>query len=307
MMISTAWVGHDNLPRMNRSNLAIRPVTPHLGAEISGIDLRDASDAAIDTVKTAFAEHGVLFFPDQNLSPDELLLVTRRFGDVLRVPYVQGMASHPDIIAVLKEADEKRISTFGGTWHTDFSFLPEPPDATLLQAAALPPIGGDTIWANQYLAYDALSPGLQRLLDPLLAVHTGWPHGTMGPGPDAAVSRSIRMTRNDASADKEVLHPVVRVHPVTGKKALFVNPVYTQRFAEMSVAESKPLLDYLHQHCTRPEFQCRLKWQDGMLVMWDNRATLHLAINDYDGHRRLLYRTTLAGAKPVGAGHMASI
>jgi taurine dioxygenase len=243
----------------------------------------------------------VLFFPDQKLSPDELLGITGRFGDVLRVPYVKGMDSHPDIIAVLKQADERRISTFGGTWHTDFSFLPEPPDATLLQAVELPPVGGDTIWANQYLAYESLSPGLQKLLDPLRAVHTGWPHGTMGPGPDAAVSRSIEMARNDPSADQEVLHPVVRVHPVTRRKALFVNPVYTQRFADMSVAESKPLLDFLGMHCTRPEFQCRLRWQDGMLVMWDNRSTMHLAINDYDGHRRLLHRTTVAGAVPLGA------
>jgi len=284
-----------------RNDLHIRQVTPHLGAEITGINLQDAPDGMIGEVKSAFAEHGVLFFPDQKLSPDELLRVTGRFGDILRVPYVKGMDSHPDVIAVLKEADEKRISTFGGTWHTDFSFLPEPPDATLLQASELPPVGGDTIWANQYLAYETLSAGLQRLLDPLKAVHTGWPHGTMGPGPDAAVSRSIKMVRNDASADKEVLHPVVRVHPVTGRKALFVNPVYTQRFADMSAAESKPLLDFLHAHCTRPEFQCRIRWQDGMLVMWDNRSTLHLAINDYDGHRRLLYRTTLAGTVPTGA------
>lgn len=291
---------------MRDSNIDIRPVTPHLGAEISGIDLRACSDAAITTIKDAFAEHAVLFFPDQHLSPDDLLAVTGRFGEILRVPYVQGMASHPDIIAVLKEADERRISTFGGTWHSDFSFLPEPPDATLLQAAELPRVGGDTIWANQYLAYETLSGGLRRLLDPLLAIHTGWPHGTMGPGPDAAVSRSIKMTRNDPRADEEVAHPVVRVHPVTGRKALFVNPVYTQRFADMSVAESKPLLDYLHQHCTRPEFQCRLRWRDGMMVMWDNRATLHLAINDYDGERRLLYRTTLAGARPAGVPHMES-
>ena len=284
-----------------RNDLQIRPVTPHLGAEVSGIRLRDAPDSALAEVQEAFAAHGVLFFPEQSLSPDDLLAVTARFGKVLRVPYVKGMDSHPDVIAVLKEANERRISTFGGTWHSDFSFLPEPPDATLLQAAELPPVGGDTIWANQYLAYEALSPGMQRLLDPLRAVHTGWPHGTMGPGPNAAVSRSIKMTRNDPSADREVLHPVVRVHPVTGRKALFVNPVYTQRFADMSVAESKPLLDFLHAHCTRPEFQCRLRWQDGMLVMWDNRSTLHLAINDYDGHRRLLYRTTLAGAVPAGA------
>ena len=285
-----------------RNDLHIRPVTPHLGAEVTGIDLRSAPEPMMDSVRAAFADHAVLFFSDQKLSPDELLHVTARFGKVLRVPYVKGMDSHPDIITVLKEAEEKRISTFGGTWHTDFSFLPEPPDATLLQAVELPPVGGDTIWANQYLAYDSLSLGMQKLLDPLRAVHTGRPHGTMGPGPDAAVSKSIKMTRNDPSADQEVLHPVVRVHPVTGRKALFVNPVYTQRFADMTVAESKPLLDFLHTHCTRPEFRCRLTWRDGMLVMWDNRCTMHLAINDYDGYRRLLHRTTVKGAVPLGAG-----
>jgi taurine dioxygenase len=282
------------------SNLDLHPLTPDLGAEIHGLDLRQPGPAA-PYLREAIARHGVLFLRHQDLTLDELLAATAALGSVLRVPFVNGMASHPDIIAVLKEADERRISTFGGTWHTDFSFLPQPPALTLLYAAELPEVGGDTLWANQYAAYEALSPGLQHLLNPLMAVHTGWPHGTSGPGPDAAVSRSIRMVRNDPTADREQLHPVVRVHPITGRKALFVNPVYTQRFADMTAAESKPLLDYLYQHCVRPEFSCRWRWQPGTLAIWDNRCTMHLAINDYDGVRRLLYRTTVAGETPIAA------
>jgi taurine dioxygenase len=278
----------------------ITPVTPILGAEITGLDLRRADADEMAALQAAFAAHSVLFVRDQALTLDDLLAVTRRIGTVLRVPYVAGVASHPDVIAVLKEAEERRIYTFGGTWHSDFSFLSEPPAATLLHAVELPPVGGDTIWASQVAAYAALSPGMQALLDPLRAIHTGAPHGTNGPGPDVPVSRSIRMVRGDASADREVAHPVVRVHPVTGRKALFVNPVYTQRFADMTAAESKPLLDFLHAHAVKPEFCCRLRWSPGTLAIWDNRCLLHLAVNDYDGHRRLLYRTTTAGETPSG-------
>jgi taurine dioxygenase len=286
--------------------LSIQPVTPALGAEIHGVDLKTIGGDDLAAIERAFAERSVLFFRDQSLSLDDLLQVTRRFGPVLRVPYVQGVPSHPDVIAVLKEADEKKISTFGGTWHSDFSFLAEPPAATLLYSVELPPVGGDTIWSSQYLAYEALSDGMKALLDPLRAVHTGWPHGTMGPNPDVPVSKSIQMVRNDPTADREVLHPVVRVHPVTGRKALFVNPVYTQRFEGMTVAESKPILDYLHQHAVRAEFCCRFRWSKGTLTMWDNRCLMHLAVNDYDGHRRLLYRTTTAGEAPAGINRRAA-
>ena len=288
------------------TKIAITPVTPELGADIHGVDLRIAGPDTIAAIQAAFAERALLFIRDQDLTLDDLLAVTAKFGAVLRVPYVEGLASHPDVIAVLKEAEEKKISTFGGTWHSDFSFLAEPPAATLLYAVELPPVGGDTIWASQYLAYEALSDGMKALLDPLRAVHTGWPHGTAGPSPDVPVSKSVRMVRNDPSADREVLHPVVRVHTVTGRKALFVNPVYTQRFEGMTVAESKPLLDYLHQHSTQAEFCCRFKWTPGTLTMWDNRCLMHLAVNDYDGHRRLLYRTTTAGETPAGLTRRAA-
>ena len=286
--------------------LSIEPVTPELGAEVTGVDLKSTDRETVAAIERAFAQYSVLFFRDQSLSLDDQLKVTRLFGPVLRVPYVQGIASHPDVIAVLKEAEEKRISTFGGTWHTDFSFLAEPPARTLLYSVELPPVGGDTIWASQYLAYDALSDGMKALLDPLNAIHTGWPHGTMGPNPDVPVSRSLKMVRNDHTPDREVAHPVVRVHPVTGRKALFANPVYTQRLENMTAAESKPILDFLHAHNVRAEFCCRLRWRPGTMAMWDNRCLMHLAVNDYDGHRRLLHRTTVAGEVPAGIAQRAA-
>ncbi len=281
-------------------HLSIRPLAPACGAEVFGLDLANPSAAAMEQLLAALARHAVVFCRDQQLRPEQLVAVTARFGPVLRVPYIRHLDAHPDIIAVLKEADERKISTFGGTWHSDFSFLDAPPSYTLLYALELPELGGDTLWASQYAAYDALSAGMQRLLDPLRAIQTAWPHGTRGPAPGAAVSRSIGMVRNDPSADREILHPVVRVHPVTGRKALFVNPVYSQRFEGMSEEESRPLLHYLFQHATRAEFTCRLRWAPGTLAIWDNRCLLHMALNDYDGSRRLLHRTTVAGERPVG-------
>ncbi len=280
--------------------LVIRPLAPACGAEVFGIDLANPGTAELAQVHTALAHHAVLFFRDQRLTPGQQLEVTRLFGPVLRVPYIRHMDEHPDIIAVLKEADERQISTFGGTWHSDFSFLEQPPSYTLLYALELPALGGDTLWASQYAAYAALSPAMQKLLDPLRAVQTAWPHGTKGPSGNVAVSRSIGMVRNDPSADREILHPVVRVHPVTGRKALFVNPVYSQRFEGMTEGESRALLQFLFDHASRAEFTCRLRWAPGTLAIWDNRCLLHLAINDYDGSRRLLHRTTVAGERPLG-------
>ena len=280
--------------------VAITSVAPACGAEVTGIDLREPTDDTIAVLQGALAEHSVLFVRDQALAPEQQVTLTRRFGTVLRVPYIAHLSEHPDVIAVLKEADERRISTFGGTWHSDFSFLDEPPSLTLLQAIEVPDIGGDTVWSSQYAAYEALSPAMQQLLDPLRAIQTAWPHGTRGPGPGTAVSRSVVMTRNDPSADREIAHPVVRVHPVTGRRALFVNPVYTQRFEGMTVDESHPLLQFLFDHAVRTEFTCRLRWTPGTLAIWDNRCLLHLAVNDYDGSRRLLHRTTVAGDVPVG-------
>ena len=263
-----------------------------------GLDLSAATEDDLARVTEALQAHSVLFFRDQEIQPEQQLDITRRFGPILRVPYIKHLDEFPDIIAVLKEADEQLISTFGGTWHSDFSFLDEPPSLTLLYAIELPELGGDTLWSSQYAAYEALSDGMKSLLGPLRAMQTAWPHGTKGPATGAAVSRSIGMVRNDQSADREVAQPVVRIHPTTGRKALFVNPVYTQRFDDMTTDESRPLLDFLFNHATKAEFTCRLRWAPGTLAIWDNRCLLHLAINDYDGSRRLLHRTTVAGDRP---------
>lgn len=281
------------------SNFSHVQVAPACGSIVEGLDIASATDDDIDSLKGLLADRGVVFLRGQRLTPEDHVTMTARFGDVLRVPYVKHLDEHPDIIAVLKEADEKKISTFGGTWHSDFSFLDQPPSLTVLYGREIPPIGGDTLWSSQYAAFDALSPRLQEMLCGLSAVQTGWPHGTKGPGPNAAVSRSVVMTRNDPTADREVIHPVVRVHPITKRKALFVNPVYTQRFEGMTQEESAPLLSFLFAHATRPEFTCRLQWEEGTLALWDNRCVLHLAINDYDGSRRLLHRTTVAGESPI--------
>ena len=282
-----------------RTEPLVRPLAPACGAEVFGLDLVNASDTAMAAVQQALGDHGVLFFRDQQLTPEQQLDVTRRFGPVLRVPYIKHLDMYPDIIAVLKEPDEQKISTFGGTWHSDFSFLEEPPSLTLLYAIDVPAVGGDTLWSSQYAAYEALSSGMKQLLDPLRAIQTAWPHGTRGPSPSVAVSRSVGMVRNDPSADREISQPVVRVHPLTGRKALFVNPVYTQYFEGMTEEESRPLLHYLFNHATKAEFTCRLRWTRGTLAVWDNRCLLHLAINDYDGSRRLLHRTTVTGERPI--------
>jgi len=222
---------------------------------------------------------------------------------VARMPYIEALPGHPDIIAVLKEPEERNISTFGGTWHSDFSFLQEPPMGTLLYALEVPDHGGDTLWADMYGAYESLSEGLRRFLDPLVAIHSGAPYGRANaPAQDLAVSRSVRMSRGNPEADAETEHPVVRLHPDSGRRALFVNPVYTLRFKGMTAEESRPLLEYLYAQATRPELTCRFRWRKHSLAFWDNRCTLHLAINDYDGRRRLLHRTTVAGERPRGVG-----
>jgi taurine dioxygenase len=274
------------------------PVAGGLGAEISGVDLARLQEAEFAQIQRAFTDHLVLFFRDQRIGPEQQVELTRRFGPVLRVPYVTHLKEHPDIIAVLKEAEERQISTFGNAWHSDFSFLEQPPAGSLLYAREVPAFGGDTLWSNMYTAYETLSEGMRRMLVGLKAVHTGKPYGREG-GVGIKGARSIQITRGDPEADRETAHPVVRTHPESGRKALFVNAIYTTRFEGMTGAESRPLLDFLFEHATRPEFTCRFRWSPGALAIWDNRCTLHYAVNDYDGSRRLLHRTTFAGERPV--------
>ncbi len=290
---------------MSGETLDIRPLSGALGAEIAGVDLAQALDdgppgeTALAEIRRALDRHLVVAFRGQNLSPGQQIALTRRLGPLLRVPFIEPHPEHPEIVAVLKEAEERDISTFGGVWHSDFSFLEAPPSYTLLYALEVPSRGGDTIWANMALAYETLSEGMKELLEGLGAIHSGLPYGTADPPADMNLSTSIGIARGEPAADAEVVQPVVRRHPETGKHALFVNPVYTSRFQDMTVEESRPLLATLQAHATRAELTCRLSWRAGTLAIWDNRCTQHMAVNDYDGYRRLLHRTTVAGEPPL--------
>ncbi|HUE45661.1 MAG TPA: TauD/TfdA family dioxygenase [Aestuariivirgaceae bacterium] len=275
------------------------PLTGHIGAEIGGLDLRQpVSQDLGGRLRDALARHQVLFFRDQHLSLDQLKALTGIFGPIMRLPYVAPLDGEPEVIRVLKEADE-RGGVFGGDWHTDFSFLERPPAGSALSADIVPAFGGDTVWASQAAAWDALSAPLQDLLAGRNAIHVGKPYGVRWAPPEAERSgASIQMTRGDPQADVERAHPAVLRNPLTGRAALFLNPLYVVRIEGLSEAESRPILEQIQRHATRPEFCCRFRWSPGTVAIWDNLFTQHYAVNDYHGHRRLMHRTTFAGPAP---------
>ncbi len=287
---------------MTATELKIIPLSPVIGAEISGVDLASGlEEATFAQVKAALARHQVIFFHDQEFSLIDLEHFSARFGSLLRVPYVEPVDGHPDVIAVLKEADEAQISIFGGEWHSDFSYLEAPPSLTVLYAEDVPRGRGDTLWTSMYAAYEGLSETFRQKLDRMRVMHSGHVYGAKRPrSARMKTSQSMRISRGNPEADEERSHPAVRVHPETGRRALFFNPIYTTRFEGMEEAESRPILDALYAEATRPEYTCRFAWCEGSVAVWDNRCTMHLAINDYDGFRRLLYRTTVAGERPRG-------
>ncbi len=279
------------------SGLTIKQVTGNIGAEIEGVDLSGPVDASIaDALRRALWDHQVLILHDQFLDIAQLKQVTALFGPLQRLPYVEPIAEDPLVIGVRKKATDKKIAVFGGNWHSDFSFLEHPPAGSLLSAVEIPEVGGDTVWSNQIAAYETLPDNLRDVVEGRAAIHVGKPHGVKF-APKGNQRSTIKMVRGDPEADRETFHPAIRRHPETGRRALFVNPVYTSRLDGMSEAESEPILDRLFWHATRPEFSCRHRWRAGDLVVWDNRSTLHFAVNDYDGSDRLLYRTTFSDAQ----------
>lgn len=269
------------------------------GAVVHGVDLADElDDAVIAEIRRAVLDHLVVFFRGQSLTPDQQVRFSRRFGPYSPVPFIEPVADHPEVIAVVREAEERQRFGFGSLWHSDFSFLPEPPFGSLLYAVEVPPSGGDTLWANQYLAYETLSSGMQAMLRGLTAVHSA--REGYAPRMQAVhdLFRGMKVTTSE-EALREQPHPVVREHAETGRAALFVNPQYTVALAGFHTHEQKPLLDLLHAHSTQPTFTIRWRWRAGDLAFWDNRAVQHMAMADFTGHRRFMTRTTVAGEAPI--------
>jgi len=276
-----------------RMKVKVHPITGTIGAEVTGVDLAAPISAGLGAeLRALLSRHLVLVFRDQHIDLSAQKCLTSVFGTPMHLPYIEPMEEDPEVIRVLKEADD-RSGVFGGDWHSDLSFIPEPPAGSVLNAIDLPPYGGDTLFASQAAAWEALSPGLRDLLDGRDAVHVGKPHGVKwAPAPENRSRGAVRMVRGDPEADRERFHPAVLTDPETGRKSLYLNPVYVTRLDGMTEAESRPLLDKLKEHATRPEVSMRLRWTAGTVAVWDNYATLHFAVNDYAGFRREMLRTT---------------
>jgi len=273
-------------------DLDIRPLSSALGAEIHGVDLsRELSNSQFAAIRQTYHRYGVIFFRDQELTPEQHIAFARRWGDINVNRFFKPVDGHPMIAEVRKEPGQER--NIGGTWHTDHSYDQVPAMGSILYAREVPEVGGDTLFASMYAAYDALSDGLKRTLEGLKAWHSS--RHVFGGTTGDLESRKDGRIGNADKATQDALHPVVIIHPETGRKALYVNEDFTLRFDGWSVEDSRPLLDYLYAHGARPEFTCRFRWRPGSLAFWDNRATWHLALNDYHGHRRLMHHITVEG------------
>lgn len=275
---------------MADTSLSIRKISGTLGAELSGVDLSaNLSDGVIAQIRAALVEHQVIFFRDQTLTPAQQVDFGKRFGPLNIHPYVAGMADHPEVMEIIKEPADK--TNFGGGWHSDTSFLERPAIGSILYAIEIPEWGGDTLFASQAAAYDALTPGLKATLEGLNAVHSaGREYSAAG---HSAQKRGSMSVVEAEGAVGEFIHPVVLTHPENGRKALYVNPAFTMRFEGWSARESKPLLDFLFDHCRQEARTCRFAWTPGSVAFWDNRSVWHYALNDYPGQRRHMRRVTV--------------
>ena len=254
----------------------VRPCTAAIGAEVHGVDLARLDDDELDALRDLWLRHLVLFVPGQSLSPDDHVAFARRIGTPDVHPFLPKLDDdHPEIVVL--DGDTGVRADF---WHTDVAFSPTPPMASILHLVRTPPVGGDTMWSNQYLAYETLSAPVRSLVDALTAAHDATSLG---------------------HPEVEAIHPVVRVHPETGRRALFVNGTSTSRLVELHPAESDALLSMLRRWCERPELHCRHRWQEGDVAIWDNRCTQHYAVDDYAGGR-VAQRVTIVGDEPVGPG-----
>jgi taurine dioxygenase len=283
---------------MSNRTISVDKISGALGAEISGVDLsQELDDNVIAEIREALVDNCVIFFRNQKLTPEQHIAFGRRFGELQIHDFVDGMNRHPEIIEVRKEENELR--NFGGGWHSDVSYLEVPALGSVLHALEVPSYGGDTMFANQYLAYETLSDGMKSLLGEMRAMHSARKsYGLYSVGAQHNGKRAMNI-RYTEEAHGEVDHPVVRTHVESGRKCLYVHGGFTTRFQDMTEEESAPLLHYLYQHAVRPEFTCRFRWEKGSIAFWDNRCVQHNAINDYHGQRRVMHRVTIEGERPV--------
>jgi taurine dioxygenase len=280
---------------MRNSRIEVRPIAGGCGAEIHGVRIGAAlDDAMIAEIRQALLDHCVVFFHDQEFDAEQHKAFARRFGEIFVHPNYKGMQEDDEIVMVRREPGDPHI--VGEEWHADTTMVEAPPMGAILYAIEVPPYGGDTCFANQYLAYESLSDGMKRLLDGLRAIHSD--RKVAGPQAGRNAYRSTKV-REDADWRETVsAHPVVRTHPETGRRLLFVNHSYTIGFEGMTEEESRPLLDYLLEHGHRPEFTCRFRWRKGSVAFWDNRSVKHLAVHDAGPFRRLMRRVQIVGDGP---------
>jgi taurine dioxygenase len=286
-----------NAVRRNYGHITVTPYGGSCGAVVDGIDLSDAlDDQTISEVKQAYLDHLVLFFRDQRMEPDGLKTFARHFGDLMTHSFVDGVEGHPEIMVIAKEPDD--LHNFGSSWHSDMTFEEHPPLGSILGAIEVPEFGGNTLFANQYLAYDMLSDTYKGMLDGVNAVHSG----ELVYGPQGEYAGDRWQDGHDGTgiiidekANQRFAHPIVRTVPETGGKALFVNEAFTVGIEGMSNEEAEPILHYLYRHAGRPDFGCSFKWEPGSVAFYDNRTVQHYPLNDYHGQRRVLWRLTISG------------
>ena len=278
-------------------HISVSAIAPAIGAEVSGVDLsKNLSTEVFAEIHQAFLDYIVLFFRDQNLTPEQQLAFAARFGPIGRYPFAEPVAGNPDVIAIIKEPHQ--TTNFGGIWHTDSPYLDKPSLGSMLYARQVPDVGGDTLWSNMYAAYDALSDGMKDMLGGLKANFSA-AKNKQALRTDHLQDGSMTGRAADEMDVQSAIHPVVRTHPETGRKSLYVSEAHTTAFEGWTTTESAPILDYLYTHAIQPEFTCRFRWTVNSLAVWDNRCALHYPLNDYHGQRREMHRITLEGDVPA--------
>ena len=272
--------------------ISVKPQSASLGAVIDGVDLaQNLSDSTLEELKSVFGRYSVIFFRNQDLTPQQHIDLAERGGSINVNRFFKPLEGYPKIAQVIKEADQKE--NIGGAWHTDHSYDEIPAMGSMLYARKVPQVGGDTLFSSMYLAYEALSDSMKEMLSGLKAWHSS--RHAFGHGSAESEHYEDGRLANPDLATQDALHPVVITHPITGRKALYVNTRFTIRFDGWTVEESKPLLDFLYAYGARQEFTCRFQWEPGSIAFWDNRATWHYALNDYHGEQRIMHRITLEG------------